>query len=91
MVASFDPETKALFDAPDSVIEDFIERTGTHCYHPVGTAAIGPVCNFDLTVKETRGLRVADCSVLQDAPSGNTMVPALLVGCNCARLICEIN
>jgi choline dehydrogenase len=90
-VASFDPGTQALFGASDAAIEDFIERTGTHCYHPVGTASIGRVCDFDLMVKNTRGLRVADCSVLPDAPSGNTMVPALLVGCNCARLICEIN
>ncbi len=89
MVASFDPDTTALFTASDAQIESFILRRGSHSYHPCGTAAIGVVCDERLRVRSVGRLRVADCSSLSDAPSGNTMVAALLVGSNCVRLIVE--
>ena len=41
----------------------------------------------DLRVKGVDGLRVADCSVMPQVPSGNTNAPAMMVGERCAEFI----
>jgi len=64
--------------------------TGTGLYHAVGSAAMGPedddVVDTRLRVRGTRGLRIADASVLPVQVSGNTAAPAMLVGYRAADL-----
>jgi choline dehydrogenase len=61
--------------------------------HGTGTCRIGPagegVVNSRLSVHGVEGLRVADCSVMPTAISGNTNGPAMAVGYRAAELILE--
>jgi len=69
---------------------DYSHRTGTGLYHAVGSAAMGPddddVVDARLRVRGTRGLRIADASVLPVQVAGNTAAPAMLVGYRAADL-----
>ena len=38
------------------------------------------VVDFQLRVRGVKGLRVIDCSVLPEVPSGNTHAPSMVVG-----------
>ncbi len=87
LVDSLDPVCAHLEGASDEVVANFIKAEGSHAWHPVATAALGRVVDSSLRVLGVKKLRVADCSVLPDVPSGNTMVPAFLVGANAAEII----
>ena len=87
LVESIEPGAAALVEAPDAQVLQYILRTCSHAWHPCSTAAIGRVLDGSLRVKGVARLRVADCSSLPDLPSGNTMVPAFLVGANAAEII----
>lgn len=57
----------------------FIRHTTLTIYHPIGTAALGTVLDYNFRVKGTSKLFVADASAIPDLASGNpnAMVVAL--------------
>lgn len=75
----------------DEEILDFIRRTGSTTYHPVGTCKMGQdpmaVVDPELRVHGIDGLRIADCSVMPMMISGNTSVPAMMIGEKCSDMI----
>ena len=75
----------------DKEILDFVHTMGTCGTHAVRTCRMGrdnrSVVDERLRVRGVRGLRVADCSVMPDLPSGNTNAPAMAVGWRAADLI----
>ncbi len=70
---------------------DFIRNGVATYYHMAGTAKMGSdsdpmaVVDSNLAVRGTRGLSIADTSVMPDIPRGNTMAPAAMVGYQLAR------
>lgn len=62
----------------------FVERSCFTYYHPVGTCKMGTgqdsVVDPELRVRGTRGLRVADASIMPTIPSGNTNAPSIMIG-----------
>jgi choline dehydrogenase len=70
---------------------DFV-RTGALSFgHPTGTARMGTdadsVVDSELRVRDVRGLRVADASVMPSVPSGATNAPAIMIGGRAAEFI----
>jgi choline dehydrogenase len=87
-------ETAKTADAQsDEAILDLHARYGRSGYHAVGTAGMGPdphdVLDHRLRVRGLTGLRVADCSVFQQIPSGNTNAPAMALGMRAGEIILE--
>jgi choline dehydrogenase len=81
-----DPSVKS-----DREIEAFLRNGAGPMHHPVGTCTmgIGPeaVVDAELRVRGIEGLRVADASIMPDETSGNTNIPAIMVGEKAADLI----
>jgi choline dehydrogenase len=80
------PKAKTRQDVID------LARTGTASFgHAVGTAKIGTgpdaVVDSELRVHGTRGLRVADASVMPSIISGPTNAPSFMIGGRAAALI----
>jgi len=75
----------------DDEILDLYRRFGQSGYHAVGTAAMGPdenaVLDAELKVRGIAGLRVVDCSIFPEIPSGNTNAPAMAAALRAADLI----
>jgi choline dehydrogenase len=77
----------------DAEILDFIRKFGNTTYHPVGTCKMGPahdpmsVVDPWLRVHGTTGLRIADCSIMPMIISGNTSIPAMMIGERCADMV----
>lgn len=75
----------------DATLQEHIRRNGGHRSHPVGTCRMGrdalAVVDEQLRVHGLSGLRIADASVMPDVPSGNTNLPAIMVGERAADLI----
>jgi choline dehydrogenase len=75
----------------DEDILEFIRRTGNTTYHPVGTCKMGrdplAVVEPSLRVHGIGGLRIADCSVMPMIISGNTSIPAMMIGEKCADIV----
>ena len=87
-------ETEATASAQsDEEILGLYKRLGRSGLHAVGTAGMGPnpqdVVDARLRVRGVQGLRVADCSVFQQVPSGNTNAPAMALGWRASELILE--
>lgn len=87
-------ETKKTAGAQsDDEILDLYHRFGHSGFHAVGTAGMGPgdqdVVDSRLRVRGVAGLRVVDCSVFQQIPSGNTNAPAMMLGWRAGELIQE--
>jgi len=82
---------------PDYVTEvdllKFARSNGATIFHPVGTCRMGTdadaVVNPRLHVRDIGGLWVADCSVMPTVPSGNTNLPAIMVGEKASDMILE--
>lgn len=77
----------------DEEIIDFVRRSGGTTYHPVGSCKMGAaqdsmaVVDPQLRVHGIAGLRIADCSVMPMIISGNTSIPAMMIGERCAHMI----
>jgi choline dehydrogenase len=72
-------------------LKEYLRRNVGHRSHPVGTCKMGrdpnAVVDPQLRVHGMEGLRVADASVMPDIPSGNTNLPAIMVGERAADLV----
>jgi choline dehydrogenase len=77
----------------DDEILGLYKTIGHSGYHAVGTAAMGPndddVVDARLRVRGVSGLRVVDCSVFREIPSGNTNAPAMAAAWRLAEMIIE--
>jgi choline dehydrogenase len=77
----------------DAAILEFIRKAGNTTYHPVGTCKMGApddsmaVVDPRLRVRGITGLRIADCSIMPMIISGNTSIPAMMVGERCASMV----
>jgi len=86
---------KALQD--EESLARFAGQTVKTNYHPVGTARMGPqsdpmsVVDARLRVRGVDGLRVIDCSIIPNIPSGNTNAPAMAIGSKAAELIARVH
>ena len=67
----------------DEGLESHIRGTLELLYHPSGTCKMGTdelaVVDPRLRVRQVRGLRVADASVIPTITRGNTNAPAIMV------------
>ena len=71
--------------ADNKAIEQWVRENVGTAFHPTGTCPMAPrekmgVVDANLGVHGTKGLKVADLSILPKNVSGNTMSAALLVG-----------
>ena len=70
-------------------------KYGATIFHPVGTCKMGPqndceaVVDERLRVRGVDGLWVADCSVMPTLVSGNTNIPAIMIGEKASDMIRE--
>jgi choline dehydrogenase len=77
----------------DDELIDYMHRTHNTVYHPACTAHMGadsdPLAVVDpqLRVRGTRGLRVADGSILPFLPAINPCITTMMVGEKCAQMI----
>jgi choline dehydrogenase len=78
--------------------EDFLEfarQRGGTSWHLIGTCRMGPasdpasVVDSQLRVIGLNGLRVADASIMPTMPSGNTMIPTMMVAEKAADMILD--
>ncbi|ESQ83628.1 hypothetical protein ABENE_20160 [Asticcacaulis benevestitus DSM 16100 = ATCC BAA-896] len=75
----------------DGAIIELARTLGQSGYHAVGTAAMGAnedaVLDHRLRVRGVAGLRVVDCSIFPEIPSGNTNAPTMAAGLYAADMI----
>ena len=77
----------------DSALEHFIRESAGPSYHACGTAKMGvderAVVDPRLRVIGVEGLRVIDCSIMPQVPSGNTNAICMVIGEKGAAMILE--
>jgi choline dehydrogenase len=79
----------------DADLIGFARANGATIFHPSGTCRMGPdddpgaVVDSRLRVRGVDGLWVVDCSVMPTLVSGNTNVPAIMMGEKAADMIRE--
>jgi choline dehydrogenase len=70
----------------------FARKHGATIFHPVGTCRMGSdsdaVVDPRLRVRGIEALWIADCSIMPRLISGNTNVPAMMIGEKAADMIC---
>jgi choline dehydrogenase len=77
----------------DEEILAFIRKNSETIYHPIGTCKMGDISDVmtvvdsQLKVKDIKGLRVVDASVMPSLVGGNTNAPTIMIAERCADLI----
>ncbi len=71
----------------------FARRNGATIFHPAGTCRMGiddaAVLDPQLRVRGVEGLWVADCSIMPTLVSGNTHLPAVMIGEKASDMIMQ--
>ncbi len=75
-------------------LEEFVRNFCKTVYHPVGSCRMGKdtetsVTDLRLRVHGISNLRVVDCSVMPEIPSGNTNAPTIMIAERAAAMIIE--
>lgn len=83
----------AVYD-DERQLEEFVRNFCKTVYHPVGTCRMGTettnsVTDLRLRVHGIKNLRVVDCSVIPEIPSGNTNAPTIMIAERAAAMIIE--
>ncbi|MBN6363579.1 GMC family oxidoreductase N-terminal domain-containing protein [Providencia huaxiensis] len=78
----------------EAQLEEFVRNFCKTVYHPVGTCRMGTdtttsVTDLRLRVHGIDNLRVVDCSVMPEIPSGNTNAPTIMIAERAAAMIIE--
>lgn len=75
----------------DTGLENFVRRTASTTWHPVGTCKMGmdamAVVDEKLRVHGVAGLRVVDASIMPTIVSGNTNAPVIMIAEKAVDLI----
>ncbi|ELX8379467.1 GMC family oxidoreductase [Providencia vermicola] len=80
----------------DAALEEFVRNFCKTVYHPVGSCRMGKdaatsVTDLRLRVHGINKLRVIDCSVMPEIPSGNTNAPTIMIAERGAAMIIQDN
>jgi choline dehydrogenase len=80
-------------DVDDAALEAFVRREANTSYHACGTAKMGvgehAVVDPRLRVRGVGNLRVVDCSIIPQVPSGNINAISMVIGQKGADMIKE--
>ena len=85
------PEASVLAD--DEALDAHIRASGSHNFHPVGTAKMGPASDPDAVVDAwgrvhgVEGLRVVDASIMPTIVRANTNLTCIMIGEHIAQNI----
>ncbi|MXZ88474.1 MAG: choline dehydrogenase, partial [Dehalococcoidia bacterium] len=85
------PSAEVLAD--DDALDAYVRANGSHNFHPVGTAKMGPasdpgaVVDAQCRVHGVEGLRVVDASVMPEIVRANTNLTCIMIGERVAELI----
>jgi choline dehydrogenase-like flavoprotein len=75
--------------------KEYVRASSGTCYHPGGTCKMAPdndpkgVVDSRLRVRNVKGLRVADVSILPILNSGHTQAPAYAIGEKVSHMILQ--
>lgn len=78
---------KATIAPGEEELTDYVRRTTSSYFHPVGGCAIGDVVDERLRVQGLDGIFVADASVMPSIPAGNPQATVYAIAERAAELI----
>ncbi len=80
---------RELVPGPDADLPVVIRANVAHCWHPVGTCAMGDVTDDRGRVRGVDGLIVADASLMPRTVRATTNLPTVVIGERIAAFLCE--